>query len=89
MKLFLEAIAVFSIKRFLEQPYAGAIMIYLDYSYMESVLCFAQGRHQSMKSALLLGKGTALKLCKEGPFIFLRPQIFHAMFASNPIFPHD
>lgn len=41
MKLFLEAIAVFSIKRFLEQPYAGAIMIYLDYSYMESVLCLA------------------------------------------------
>lgn len=40
MKLFLEAIAVFSIKRFLEQSYAGAIMIYLDYSCMETCTVF-------------------------------------------------
>lgn len=42
MKLFLEALAVFVIKRFLEQSYAGATMIYLDYSYMEGIYRVSQ-----------------------------------------------
>lgn len=31
---------------------------------------FVQGQHQSVKSALLLGKGTALKMCKDAPCLF-------------------
>lgn len=37
MKLFLEALAVFAIKRFLKQSNVGAIAVCPDYSYSERI----------------------------------------------------
>lgn len=95
VKLFLEAIAVFATKRFLEQSNVGAIVIHPNYSYSERIYflaldsgaramsCFTkmlqpqemrkgyvQDQHKSVKSVLLLGKGSVLKMCKEVPCLF-------------------
>lgn len=101
VKLFLEALAVFAIKRSLERSYVESVVIYLDYSYMERIYCasrlwrcckgfwplakswfakklqaqerkhFVQSQHQRVKGALLLGKGRALRMCKEAPLYSL------------------
>lgn len=53
IKLFLEALAVFAIKRSLEQSYVGPIVIYLDYSYTEGIYCVS---HSSGDAARAFGR---------------------------------
>lgn len=95
------SIAVFAMKRFLEQSNVEAIVIHPNYSYSERIDCasrlwmcckgsgarakscftktlqpwemrkgYVQGQHESVKSVLVLGKGSVLKMCKEVPCLF-------------------